>query len=654
MTLSAPDLDDRRFQQLVDDAKRLVQQRCPEWTDHNVSDPGVTLIELFAWMTDQLVYRLNRVPERHYVKFLELLGLQLYPATPARAGITFWLSGPIESTITIPAGTQTSTSYSELEDPAVFTTIGELRIHPCELSAVKTARGDQVFDESEILQGGKSFDAFSEVPEPGEHVLFGLSVAVPSCAVELTIDCRVEGVGVDPEWPPLVWEAWDGDGWVPCEVDRDETGGLNKSGTVVVHLPSTHAASIQDRQLAGWVRCRVVAAEEDQPQYASTPEIVAVSARTVGGTAPSINAREHHDEVVGLSEGVPGQRFQLEHRPVVTGDAPLVVEVAAGAGWETWTQVENFGDSDDQDKVFVLDEIEGTIAFGPGVRLQDGTMAQFGAIPPKGAPLRVPRYRTGGGQRGNVAAGTITQLRSAIPLVDRATNRRAASGGVDVESMDNARERGPILLRTRNRAVTTEDFEHLAKEAAPEVARVRCVPVTGGADAGAARILVVPSVSTGDDPLPFEDLIPADETLSRIATYLDERRTIGARVVVEPPLYQGVTIVARVRAKATASLDRLEQSALAALHRYFHPTAGGPDGTGWPFGRPVHVGEVYAVLQHVEGTEYVEEARLFPADPVSGERLDPVDRIDLDPHALAFSYEHRVRVDPAVVIESSA
>ena len=53
MALPVPSLDDRRFQDLVDDAKRLVQQRCPEWTDHNVSDPGVTLIETFAWMTDQ-------------------------------------------------------------------------------------------------------------------------------------------------------------------------------------------------------------------------------------------------------------------------------------------------------------------------------------------------------------------------------------------------------------------------------------------------------------------------------------------------------------------------------------------------------------------------------------------------------------------------
>ena len=96
MALQAPDLDDRRFQHLVDDAKRMVMARCPAWTDHNVSDPGVTLIETFAYMTDLLLYRLNRVPDRLYIKFLELIGLQLFPATSARTGVTFCLSSPAQ------------------------------------------------------------------------------------------------------------------------------------------------------------------------------------------------------------------------------------------------------------------------------------------------------------------------------------------------------------------------------------------------------------------------------------------------------------------------------------------------------------------------------------------------------------------------------
>src|ERR687884_1587181 len=109
MALPVPNLDDRRFQDLVDDAKRLVQQRCPEWTDHNVSDPGVTLIEAFAWMTDQLLYRLNRVPDRNYIKFLELIGVHLYPPAAAHAPVTFWLSAPQKSTVTIPTGTEVAT-----------------------------------------------------------------------------------------------------------------------------------------------------------------------------------------------------------------------------------------------------------------------------------------------------------------------------------------------------------------------------------------------------------------------------------------------------------------------------------------------------------------------------------------------------------------
>ena len=88
----------------------MVQQRCPEWTDHNVSDPGVTLIELFATMVDQLVYRLNQVPERNYVKFLDLLGVHLLPPTDAKCQETFWLAAPVPDTVVIPVGTEVATS----------------------------------------------------------------------------------------------------------------------------------------------------------------------------------------------------------------------------------------------------------------------------------------------------------------------------------------------------------------------------------------------------------------------------------------------------------------------------------------------------------------------------------------------------------------
>src|SRR5207249_1823376 len=137
MALPVPNLDDRRFQDLVDDAKRLVQQKCPEWTDHNVSDPGVTLIETFAWMTDQVLSRLASA-----------LG------------------------------------------------------------------GDKdVRDHTQALEAKTSFYCFDKVPKPDDVLLIGLSEAVPSCAVTLRFRCDIEGVGVDPENPPLLWEAWDGYAW---------------------------------------------------------------------------------------------------------------------------------------------------------------------------------------------------------------------------------------------------------------------------------------------------------------------------------------------------------------------------------------------------------------------------------------------------------
>lgn len=95
MALPAPHLDDRRFQQFVDDAKRYVQQACPEWSDHNVSDPGVTLIEAVAHMADQIVYRLNRVPEKNQLAFLDLLGITLFP--PAAAAPTSRSGSPRRS-----------------------------------------------------------------------------------------------------------------------------------------------------------------------------------------------------------------------------------------------------------------------------------------------------------------------------------------------------------------------------------------------------------------------------------------------------------------------------------------------------------------------------------------------------------------------------
>ncbi len=648
MALPVPNLDDRRFQDLVDEAKRLVQQRCPEWTDHNVSDPGVTLIELFAWMTDQVVYRLNRVPDRNYVKFLELIGVNLFPPTAARTTVTFWLAAPQPAKVTINAGTQVATLRTDSSEAIAFATTEDLAIIPCSLGRMGSMIGGTTLrDHGESLDKGAGVYAFAEVPQPDDALYVGLTEAVPSNAVRLRFKASIEGVGVDPTNPPLQWEAWTGDDWEPCELDADSTGGLNRDGDVVLHVPRSHVASLIAKQRAGWLRARVTELAVGQPAYSASPKVSGLTAITVGGTVGAVNAELVHDEEIGASEGVPGQKFVLKRGPVVPGDGAPVLEVAGDEGWDEWTHVSDFAASGPDDRHFTLDLVSGEVRFGPAVRLADGTFRRYGATPAKGAQLRLREYRIGGGKRGNVAPRAIAVMKASIPFVSRVENRRPARGGVDGEEIENAKVRGPIRLRARSRAVTTEDYEHLSREAAPEIARVRAVAAGDGADAGSVRILIVPAAVPEQGRLRFDQLVPSPDTLQKVTDRLEEARVIGTRAIVEPPVYRGITVVAKIRARPRVNPSRLQEEALLALYEYFQPITGGPDGTGWPFGRPVNVGEVYSVLQGLRGTELVEDARLFGADPVTGQRGQQTPRLELETHALVFSYEHQVLVEGA-------
>ncbi|MFC9391183.1 putative baseplate assembly protein [Streptomyces venezuelae] len=644
MALPSPNLDDRRFQQLVDEAKRYVQQRAPEWTDHNVSDPGVTLIETFAYLVDQLLYRLNRVPDKNYLAFLDLLGIQLFPPSAAAAEVDFWLSAPQPEPVALPAGTEVTTAAGETEEAVVFATAEELRILPSELTRLVTApHGGEQTDMTGRLAEGRDIPCFQASPAPGDALLFGLPTAVPRCIVAVRLDSRVQGVGVDPRQPPLVWEAWDGGQWRRCETGTDSTGGLNKPGEVVVYVPAGHTASVIGGTRAGWLRCRVVEAEPGQPFYSESPTVREAAVFTVGGTMTVEHAETVTDVPLGASEGVAGQTFRLGRPPVLLDGEPPVVEVSSPEGWQRWTVVDHFGRSGPDDRHVRVDATTGEFLFPPVVREADGTLRACGAVPPKGSQIRVSRYRTGGGPAGNVARGAISVLRSSVPYVAQVTNREAARGGVAGETIDNAKLRAPETLRMQERAVTAEDYEIIARQAAPSVRRVRCLPAADGGP-GAVRVLVVPdAVADEGDRLRFEQLIPSEQVLRTITTTLDERRLIGTRLVVEPPVYQGVTVVARLSAPA-ADADRVRDAALAALFRHLNPLHGGHEGAGWPFGRPVQYGEVFGVLQRAVGDVLVEEIRMFAADPITGRRGAPVDRIDIGPGTLVFSYQHQVVV----------
>ena len=648
MALPVPNLDDRRFQDLVDDAKRLVQQRCPEWTDHNVSDPGVTLIEAFAWMTDQLLYRLNRVPDRHYVKFLELIGVRLFPPTAARGEVTFWLSAAQPDVVRIAGGTQVATVRTETDDAIVFTTLDDLPIVPVTLAHVLTTAGWQ--EARGPHHGGRErarLHRLRGAAGGGQPAARRLSEPAPANVVRLDFRCTIEGVGVDPTWPPLAWEAWTGDDWTPCELERDATGGLNRDGDVVLHVPTGHAVSVVEKLRAGWLRARVTEPEEGQPFYSASPERArrgGLHHRRHDRRGPRRRGRRRgHRHLRG--RGRPALPPASDDRSCPATGPPSVRVSDDEDGWEEWTQVPDFAGSGPDDRHFVLDAVAGEISFGPAVREPDGSVRSHGAVPAKGRRIKVDVYRTGGGRLGNVAPRSISILKSSIPYVSRVENRQADGG--------RRRRRGH-----RERQGPRPD--HAPHPRARRDHRgLRAPRPRGGARAGARprrgrrrrrrrRLRAGPRRARGAAAEAAPSLRaarPVGRDAGPRRGRLDETRVVGTRVIVEPPVYRGITIVARLRPRPRVTPARLQEDALRALYAYFNPITGGPEGTGWPFGRPVQMGEVYSVLQRVRGTELVEDVRLFGADPITGQRGQATQRLDLEPHALVFSYEHQLMVE---------
>ena len=127
-------LDDRTFDDIFNDALRLIPRYCPDWTNHNTSDPGITLLELFSWMTEMTIYRLNKVPDKTYLSLLELMGLSLVTPQSARAIIQFFPVEGVYKNIEIKRGTQIAAVVSETDD-IVFETEKNIKVCNAKLTS---------------------------------------------------------------------------------------------------------------------------------------------------------------------------------------------------------------------------------------------------------------------------------------------------------------------------------------------------------------------------------------------------------------------------------------------------------------------------------------------------------------------------------------
>lgn len=528
--LPKSNLDDRTFKDLVEECILRIPRYCPEWTNHNPGDPGITLIELFAWLTDQMLLRFNQVPRRNYIAFLELLGIRLNPPTPARCELTFYLTRAQSEPVIIPSGTEVATVRTETEEAIVFTTDRELSIGNPQIKYLLTSDIEQ--DTPQSLRDRTPLSGqWSNLDEtllfeqclPGNCVYIVLEDpenSIVGNVIALTIKGEAaRTTGINPDDPPRKWEAWDGIAWQPIlRVKEDDlTKGFSFSNIaqpsegadVILHLPQRLAHTNFGTKYSGhWIRCVYTYPEEAQPSYSSSPSIIGLAVAAIGGAVDSTQCIHIQNELLGISNGKAGQAFQLQSRPVLARNLSVreYVQVRQqDSEIEDWQEVTDFGASGADDPDYTIDSQTGIVQFGPLIRepsqLQQATQQrarvqavgrvvrrdnpnaplptfqnnetvyiplerQYGKVPPPGAEIYMLAYRTGGGSQGNVQGGKVTVLKNSIPYIKSVINYKNATGGTDAESLDEAVIRVPQMLRTREAAITPLDFERLVKVAA--------------------------------------------------------------------------------------------------------------------------------------------------------------------------------------------
>src|ERR1700682_1358689 len=166
MSIALTNLDDRRWLDLVDEGRALIPFYSPGWTDHNVHDPGITLIEMFAWLAEMDIYQLNRIPERHLLKFIELLGIYPKPPQPAIAALNLVLPDGSTAILEIPQSV-------EFDSGRAFPTVTRYQtttttyVVPGQLQTIQFKDAQGFHDLTGNLRRGEEFEPFGPDPDVG-------------------------------------------------------------------------------------------------------------------------------------------------------------------------------------------------------------------------------------------------------------------------------------------------------------------------------------------------------------------------------------------------------------------------------------------------------------------------------------------------------
>ncbi|NTU80292.1 MAG: putative baseplate assembly protein [Chloroflexales bacterium] len=677
--LDPPNLDDRTWREIVEQARALIPRYTPEWTDHNPSDLGMTLIELFAWLAEGMIYRLNRVPEKNYIAFLNLLGITRDPAAPATTMLSYKIAGNLPPVV-VPRGSQAATIQTEQTEAIVFETDADLRVLPTNLEAVLLfGQGGAVERDLTAALAKAPLGGFTLELKPSETRTIALGFDQAS-AEALALAVRLlrpapaaargdPAIGLEARFshgaePPASWPAaasfedgtatarredaatWHSDPLRRTGVMR-VTAGSDWAAQSAKSWPGT-ASGVEEAILARplfWIGLRVT----NRGSGAIAIGLEHLLFNSVQATG-ALTIRE--PELLGAGDGNPFQSFELRQRPlyrrpgVVNPYDHLVVQVrrpdpGGGPGpWEDWTLAEDLPAG--AGALYRLDPVSGTIYFGnyDPAQARDG----HGSIPPAGSEVRAASYRyIGSGATGNVAAGTVTVPRSTIAGVVAVGNPGAATGGTAEEPPEETRRRAPALLRNRYRAVTAEDYEYLVREASRQVALVGCLPprlftrdealTLSRPDAkegepwtfaglnrspGNVFLIIVPQA-----PADIERPEPTEELIAEVMDHLERRRTLTTRLRVVGPGYLPINVNAQLHVwqraidtRMVGSARQVEEEVRARITRFLHPLHGGAQGSGWQVGQDILISDLFDFIRPDTGVGFISSLTVQAGTPL--------------------------------------
>ena len=667
MALPVPDLDDRRFDDLVAEATERLQTHLPELTRLAPGDPMHGFVDLLAWMTETILYRANLIPERQRRVILNMLQIPERPAQPAR-GIVCVDANPRRARLPaligdgaqLQAGPETFTGQGELQPTPLQLTVSIKRaVDTTELDALGFSLRD--LREQYGMHPSEQPDAFQpHAFELGKEVLslegsidksYYLALSVPRRLRNDLDTLREELAGVliniavapadeveaeeaaDLTPRKLDWELLSRDpngDVVPLslEVVADSSDGGRKSGVVRLRMPRNAAlfdklasddpmfagfgdlppeppSPVTTEQLLGWIRLSS-ADDADLPLgYLGLNglDVVAQGLR--------------QNLVVGVGNGLPDQVIQLPDEQVDKETIKLSVE--EDGSWAPWSRVEFLTGIGPAEKVYRLDPATGFVYFGNGI--------STGKRVPEGRRIRVESYRFGGGAGGNLPPESIKELTGGSSRL-RVRHEWATWGGVDAESVEMAERRIPKFLTHRNRAVTRDDFRLLA-ENNPHRQIGRADVIEGflpGASIAAARedvpgavsVFVRPPGIPAAGPLPK----PTRGMLKDVFEYLLQRVVIGTELYVLSPEYVPLAVGVTIDVQDAETETQTVNAARKSLIDYLWQLApGGPAGEGWPLGAAVRANELLTRVARVPGVRAVNGLSLFVETPGGWQRL---------------------------------